>query len=871
LVNRTNIDLIYDPDLVRSIPVFVDIQNGTATEILRAILRGTPFDFIILSSGTYVITERKTIAARYGRFFGYVLDAETGTPISNATILLADASNSTFTNPNGFFSVSPLLAGDYPVVFSSLGYQSQSATIKIEENSTSQVIRLTPKPFQADPIVIEATPSLGLNQLAQGVPISGSDQIQRLASESAIQGTSFFSGIIFNQSQQTLSIQGGDPGNYLMMLDGVPMYASGTLGASISAFSPYAIDEVSIQKAGYDATHSDALDGLIQFRQHAPKGEQQTALVSAQPNSLNGQFSTALPGGWRSTATLRVNQPGRNMPLGFRDQLQDWNRLDPLLQNFLMGENGDIAHYNQAKQEQEFGFFDGHFTFEKTSADLDRTIISGYIGSQSFTSQLLSERLTIASVQPGFVYSREDIEQQTAMAQVTHFQVLSAKADAHIQGYVSFSSSDNQYFMQGNDSLHQAGHSSRQAFDFYQQQYRPDNTLIDQQETREAGVKSSLTYFMDARTKITTGLDLQYIDYLFGLNDLFYFPTQNQSSVLLSSLYTQSQFTLSKHVRFSAGFRSTFSSENQQAYVQPRFNLTIDTDRTLLGYHTFSISGGVYRQFIHQFDVTNIGPSAFRPFHRFILPVDASIPVPVSYHLAGGWTASPSEQTRFETEVYYKWEPQSYEMNIQQLLAEPTQASTALQDQSQFLTEAETYSVGGAFSITHTFNEPQIKLRWLNQVSISRRRNDARFNGNWTHTFWSEPFSTAAFLDWNISKRVSFLANARWTPVRFWAFNHAYYDFLTTHGTTEIAGFDFNSPDSQRLDPFFRADIGVTYRIPIRNSNLKTRIDLLNITNRLNETQRLLNPISSSGNTEYEVISRRLPGFIPSLSLQFEF
>ncbi len=871
LVETEKIDLVYDPTLPLKDIVYVSLNYKTPSEALREILKGSKLDFIILSSGTYVITEKRGIQKDYGRFYGYVFDAETGSPISNATVFLSDASNSTYTNQNGYFSVNSLITGSYPVIFSSIGYESQRATVSVDADSEVKVIRLSPKTFLGDPIVVQAqTPSLSLNKLAEGVDFQRSFERQPSAQESPIKATSVYSGISFNESQQTLSIQGGNPENQLVKLDGVPMYGVGNLGTHIGSFSPYAIDKVYVKKAGYGVDDGGVLSGIVDFRQTAGSSSNRLGLIQINPNSINGVFSPSIHKKWNTSLVLRNNQVGGELPYGYRTNVQSRNLLDPLTQNFLMGGERDIAHYDQQVQNQSVNFFDSHFTAETSTSDFQRTILSGYFGSQRFTNELLSERNTINSNQPFFVYSQENGERFNSMLQLSRYQVLSERADISFQGYYSGSSFSNIYFMEGNDSLYQAGHSADDAFQFYSQRYNPNASLVDEQSIQELGANAALVYHVDSRLKLTNGLETQFLSYDFGINDLFYFPIENSNSVLLTSFYSQSEFTISRNLRASFGARSTFSTSNQQLYIQPRFSLTFDSEKTPIGFHTVSLSGGVYRQFIHQLHLTNVGPSAFTTHNDFTFPIDNSLTIPASYQVSGLWEVSVSELTSFSFETYYKWTPTLYEVSYQRLLVPQINRGQSFTSQDEFLMEAEGYSFGGALTFIQTFENPDIQLKWLNQSNISKRRNSERFNGSQVHAFWSEPFSSTLSLRYQTTERLSFSAFSRWTPTRYWAFNHAYYDFLTTHGETQLGSFNLNDPDDHTLSPFFQIDLSANYSMNISRSRLKFRMDLVNITNRKNELSRFLTPHSQTGGNIYETSSKRLPGFIPTFSVQFE-
>ncbi len=874
LINTTGIDLVYDPKLDLSQPVYVDITTSDPGLILNRILRNTCLDFIILSTGTYVLTERKEVLQQFGSFFGYVVDDETDEPIEYATIYLADAANSTATNKDGFFSISPLIHGEYPVIISSVGYAPRTERIVIDAESEGKIIRLSPKLFVGDPVVIEGnTTSLSYNKLAQGFDLTQANTFLSPSKSPIIKATSFFSGLTFNYAQNNLSIQGGNPSNYLLRIDEVPVYNASPIGTLITPFSPYAIDKISIQKAGHNAKYGGYLAGQINFSHDITNRSNTNSLVQADPNGLNLRTEIfPKDSNWKSAATFRTNQPVMDTPYGYQSTFDNWNRLDPLIQNFLMGNSNDIAHYQSAKNEIDINFLDGHFVAEHSPSMFSRTLISGYLGQQNFTSKLLSERSTLNSTQPAFVFSQENTASENYLAQVTHSRVLNARTDISGQFYISHSSFSNTYYMDGNDSLRLAGHSGEEAFDYYESTYNPSNELRDQNQITDITGFAEITRYLNARNKLLVGLEAKIINYSFRLNDLFYFPVDNDSEFGLITTYANNSWSVNNNLRLEYGLRATHSTSNNNIYLMPRLSVTYDTENTAIGYHTFNISGGIYRQFFKQYDVTNVGPSALVPYNRFLTPVDASISPPASYQVVFSWSVTASEQTNIFIESYYKWEPQSYDLNFNQLLAQPSELLEGYRNQSDFLNDTKLFSYGGALTVNHTFADPDINLKMIQQVNISKQKNAERFQNDWTHTPWSEPFSSSLFIEWKVNAKLSIVGNSTWTPVRYWAFNQSYYSFLATHNETSFGVFNLENPETQQLKDYFRTDLGVNYLIDLGRNTLITRVDLVNILNRKNEVSYSLNPMfDGNGGVEYERLIRTLPGFIPSLSVQLNF
>ncbi len=881
VVDTYSIDLVYDPEFDLLALVFVDIVSANPSEVLREVLKNTSYDFIILSTGTYVITERKGIIQQFGSFVGYVLDKETGQPIPNASILFADASVNTFTNKNGFFSVSPLSVGEYPVTVSSLGYAPSKTTIMVDEDSEVNVIRLSPSTIVGDPIIVNTSSlSLSNNKIAENLDV---EDLRSIGSgqHSIVRSLSFFSGVSFNYAQDELSIQGGDPSNYLIRLDGATLYNTSRSANMLGMFSPYAIDKVSIQRAAYDASYGGSLSGTIDFDQTLTDRSSSNQLVQADPNSLNLRSEVVLEElPLKISATGRIQQLGINTPYGFKKTYNAWNQLDPLLQNFLMSTDGNVAHYDASVQDNEIGFNDFHIVAEYKPDPFSTTTFSGYYGNQRAQTKLLSSRLTLASTQPDFVYSQEDSETYNLMGQVSHYRILGSQTDIFAQVYFSSSKYSNIYYMDGHtlnsgNPADSAGSvdspSAEQVFRIYQQNYTRDKSLSDINIVNDLTFKSELTQYFSSQNRTRFGLELKFIDYNFELRDLFYFPTNNNTQFGLITGYATNRLTISRNFWLEAGLRSTFITSTQNVYLLPRASITFDSEKTNLGYHTINVRAGVYRQFFNQYEIANVGPSAITQSFQFSSPVDESIDTPVSYQTGFSWSLMPSDQFRISLDGFFKSEPRSYEINFVNILTGNNNGNSALNSQSEFLSPTSMRAYGGALSLDMYFRNPELHLKMVQQSNVSRQKIEERFNNDWNHTSWSEPFSSSAFVNWRATKNLSFMYSMKWTPVRYWAFDRAYYDFLTTHNESQFTGYDFNKPDELSLEDYFRIDIGVNYSIPIKGAKLSTRIDLINLTNRKNEVSYHLNPVQSTGEINYQLTRRTLNGFLPTASLQVEF
>lgn len=873
IVDRYDIDLVYDPQHDLSKEVYVDIRARNAEDALRAVLNRTVYDYIILSTGTYVITRRETVITDYGALSGFVFDSETGEPVQFASLYLPDASVNVSADQNGYFSIPRLLTGTYPLTVSSAGYIPQKKEIIIGNEPSSTIFRLEPSAYIGDPVIVQgsATP---FNNSSWKSELSSAElaQMPSLSQPSFIRSLNFFSGLTFNYAQDILSIQGGDPSNFLMQLDGVTMYNTSRAGNPTGMFSPYAIGSIEIHKTGSDASTGGALTGQINFKHQISDRNSSSALLQADPNSMNLRAEINPDNSdWNASFTGRIRTPGQNVPYGFDASFTDWNRLDPLLQNFLMGSDSDIAHYHSAEQISDVNFNDFHLITRYKPDAFQQTEISAYFGDQSNTMDLLSERTSVASLQPQYVYSTERSYTRNIMAQVNHFRILNSKTDLNLKASMSTNSYRNGYFMTGDNQMKQDGHSTSDAFQVFRDQYRHSIPASDRSRITDLNLRGSVKRYYNNENDAEMGISVSIIDHSFALRDMFYFPLQNEQRFALIDAFYSHTFRPTDHWSFKGGLRTSTSSNNSGFYLLPRIEASYDSDKTILGYHTINLRSGIYRQFFNQFEIANIGPSALIPFHRIFTPVDNSVDPPVSYQGSMSWSVMPGDRFRFSFEAYFRHEPENLEINYLNMLTGAEVSQNSIRSQSEFLTASSLNAYGGAFTADLMLKDPQIHLQFIQQTNIARQRISGRFNDTWNHTAWSEPLSTSFLTTVPVGPSLSLLGSLKWIPVRYWAYNRAYYDFLSTHDAHSFGNVDLNDPDQHQLNDLFRLDLGIHYTRQLDRFTMKARVDLNNITNRRNEIMLMLIPSWSQQQISYTQDQRVLPGFIPTASIQFEF
>jgi hypothetical protein len=872
-----NIDIAYDSKLDLSKLIFISERNKPVEDILKTILSFSDLDYIILSTGTYVITSSSSKKPEYSSFSGYIRDSETGEALPNATVLIADASGATATNRNGYFNISSLISGEYEVQASFIGYESKRRKVTVGPQSNSfTIIELTPKSYMMEPLVVSSnTPDFRITPGASGTSFNSITENYVGADRNVIQSLRAFSGVTFSEGQQNFSIQGSDSRDHLVKLDNVPIYNSTIAGNTFGIFSPYSIDRIEIMKSGFQADEGSALSGFINFEHDIEDRSESSAILQADPYAINARievpFSAESP--WRSMLGGRINIWDAYQAPTLSGTFDKWNRLDPLLQNFIMGDEADIAHYNPSVQNSDVAFYDLHFALERSSEPYSNLRVSGYYGQSLVDTKLLSERVTINSQQPHFFFSEDKSTQSNSMLNIEQSGILTARTDYWLKAYYSSSKFENNYRMIGDDDLAQNGLNASDTYEYFSDLDFMPEINKNQNSINELSLSAGIKYNISSKSELMFGLDPRFLTFNFKLSDLFYFPTATSGNSFILSSFSQFSHSPNNQTKFTFGTRGTYLPNSNSFHLEPRLSAEFNSNETASGYHSIKVSTGIYNQFINRFDLSSFGPTALIPSYKFWQPNDRTTEVPRSYHTSFNWSVTPSDKFMISFESYYKWKPVNWKLNYHELLQPQVSSNNTLADQNSYLSKSKGYSYGGAIATEIRFTEPRLTLNITHQVNVSKEQIEDRFNGEMVHTEWSEPYALSTFINWYPFKNFNALLNMKWVPVKYWGFNKAYYNYLGIHGETNFGDFDLTSPENATLPYHLQLDLGLNYSYEFSDQlKFETKLDLVNIINRKNPVYYTLNPNVGAGNEiSYQRGQRMLPGFSPSLSIEISF
>lgn len=916
--NLSGSGVTFDPQLIKRKQIYCVIENATPDDVLRCLLKDTGLDYIQLSSGTYVINVATEKPALFSTLAGIVLDHKTGRPLPNAHVFLASTTDEIgiVTNRNGQFTLPPLLPGRYLINTTYIGYQDQIDTLEIAPGSHRfSRIDLAEKPIVFTPIVIDGLQRqrpmekldrsvlLRSDELKPGIATTGDTFIRQMAS---------LPGVHVNDLTADANLQGSDSGEHQFRLDGIPIFLPQSNIGILGPFSPFAIQSITVHRSGFGASNGSHLAGVIEA-EHVLEG-QQSYDVQFDPMSLNARamFTTDWGGGHK----LSVMVAGRSSIWQFYQQpqfqsaLKSWSKPDPFI---IFAPSRQYTRINPAFFQEvlnlnslpntDLSFIDLHAAAKLSFSPFSALKGSFYRGNNQFAGSLIRDLIGVEAqfgldqnanieasrVVPAPLSLVDDYTWQNDAGQLSFHTLLGHHTLLNIQARASRYKLDQRYrildglaeFIASLPTPDDAGIPTMEGGTISEE--IPPTELTDFNTIEEYAIDGRLEHAL-GRHFLKLGVELTYDASRFNLllpslnpinasiadsltqSDVEMEHIEYPSSASRHTVFGEDRISLGDHTVAEIGTRLTYIPTRQTLYAEPRFSLRFDGALGASGTFALQTAGGVYRQYLLQFDISTLNAGALFPSKRIWLPVNDQIRPPLAYHLSQSILLEPSPQLAFRLEGYAKiqqlaWAITYIERTDPGLRLAVNEVNSILFP--EFLSPTKGEVLGISTSIK--WHADRLYFNALYDFSSIRRQSIDLFNNRSTTVPWAEPHRLTTSAEW--LPATGLILSARFTGIwgRSWGFRQAYYDFFGHNPATSYQPpYDFSNPDDHVLPPLYQLDLGIAYSRPIKTGEAQIRFDLLNALNRANVVDWRL--IWQDNTLKQD--ARHLYGRIPSLSLR---
>ena len=860
-------------------------EESNAEADLARLLEGTGLKPHRLAGGSLSVV----LTPQAGIIVGRVLQASADTPLSRAHVQVEtpEKLHIRLTDAGGRFRIPGLLPGTYKVVASHVGFAPDSALVTLAAGATSELtIRLSLVSKELPPVLIEAAVTdLSIPEILSNV--RGREEVSLVAglgTPDVIRSLDRAPGIQVGDLSGNVHIQGGDAGEHRFLLDGnsifFPLHVLGLVGS----INPFAVDRVEVSKAGFGAPEGSYLSGVIHASHALRDSAGYFGDFQIDPLSLNARLGADIGARvnfmgavrrslWNSVPWLRSS--------AIDSLLLSWNAPDKFLQraSFFTVQSLQPQLYDLFIQRldgvpppdlPDISFSDIHLA-ARVGLGGGIALSPSYFRS---SSGILGRRLIASLLEDDESVAQPDqYEWKNESAQVTYSHVMGTSTLATVQARTSHYRLAHTF----------AGLSRQDAQTvIYDRLFFNLEPVDNGNEIREYGLGVGLDV-QHAYGTFEMGAELVGTRHRFTLPSIFPQTINVDGASVRFAAYAEDTNSIAPGVTLTLGSRLTYSREQARWYAEPRSALAVDIEDLF----AIQLAAGQYYQFVNQFEVTTLSPSAIVPYKRFWLPVDGSMKPPVSRHLAANLALTPGSHWTLRLEGYYKWQPRLYRVDYPTLyspddgeivfrIPEPIET----QDGFIELSHGRAYGVSAALEYARSW----LGVGLQGEASIAEREYEFRGGERRMEPVpWSEPYRARVYFDLSPVPPLEFSAHLHGAWGRVWGFRQAYYDLLgmDVNQPLEFGEFDFRQPSTlqaHKLPPVRQLDLGISYERPVGSLLLRGRLDVLNAAGRYNIAHFDLREISVPA-TEPEIGpeaaltkgSRRLLGRTVVFSLRLHF
>lgn len=873
LVSLTGIDLVYAADVTRGRRTFCRATDADRETLLRCIVEGAELDFYRLSSGTYVVIDDPRDAPAWGTVVGVVVDAGSGRPVPFAAVEEPVSGRRMVSDAQGRFLLPGVLPGVLELVASGMGYRPSRTRVGVPPATAARhLIRLQPEAVRMAPIVVRGMESrLSRDELGEAVVGGGPGLAEAGLGRGPVLAAGRESGVSRAPFAAELRIQGGAVGEHLVRLDGVPVFEPVSLGRMLSAFSPLALERITVRKAGFGVEHGSFIGGVVDVEQGAPDAASGVQ-ARVDPYAAEARLAVPLPGaggeaGGELLGAVRSSVWGLWREPVLNGVLQDWNAVDPVLMRTLAPEGGgafaDALDWQPHRHGSELSFRDVHLRAGVPLGGFRRLEASFYRGENRVGTDLFAAGVHPETGLPDrLILSRDAYDWGNTAGQVSWSALAGDRGSVRIQLRGTRHELEHGYAMVDGSVL-----------DGPEAQPSPPGLLEDRlaaaldtlpaasDGNRISEVAAEVTgrWAPARRHVLSGGLEAARVDSRVHLDDPWFQRLSSGHRQTRFAGWVQDRWNPVERLTLEAGVRATRLGDRNRTFVEPRAAARIDLPDAGGGPLSLRLSWGVHRQFLNRYEVTSVGPSALVPAVQFWAPADPSVAPPRAEHLSGELVWRPVPELELRAEGWAKDFSHLLDLDYGALLLHDG-APLREVEQSAFVGDARGRASGVGVSVAWEGRGWRTRVGY--DHTRSRRTFPSRFGGRLQPVPWLEPHRLTAAGELQLRDGLALRAEFLGVWNRPWGLRRPYYDFLAVHGA---GGPALTLPGDDTLPALLETDLGLNWQTRMAGAGVEVQAVVRNVLNRGNVLDRslLLEPGGA-----YRSLPRLLPGISPLVSVR---
>jgi hypothetical protein len=199
---------------------------------------------------------------------GIVADSVTRERIPYANVLLLGTGLGAASNIHGFYVVTNVPPGEYQIAASSVGYQTQTKTIKVRPGDPILLdFMLTPKAVQMSEVIVTDNPRRQLSEIHSSMQILEQRDIHAVpvaAQEDIFRSIGILPGIVSTSDVSSqFYVRGGAGDQNLILLDGMKIYNPYHAFGIYSVFDPDILKTTEVYTGAFPAEFGGRLSSVV--------------------------------------------------------------------------------------------------------------------------------------------------------------------------------------------------------------------------------------------------------------------------------------------------------------------------------------------------------------------------------------------------------------------------------------------------------------------------------------------------------------------------------------------------------------------------------------------------------------------------------
>ncbi len=378
------VHFFYREEWIQPVRITEQFQDVPLQRALQQVFQGTDISFIFYAEHDVVLVkspaaiqvaidaqnnlEKFTIigdslnmSGLPAKLSGYVRDGQTGESMVGASLFVEELQQGTSTNVNGFYTL-PLPSGSYHLRINSVGYEPEARNIRILSDGSLSIDMFASTARLEEIVIADKAEDVNVSGPQMSATRLDMQKIKKmpafLGETDLIKSIEMLPGVsVAGEGAAGYNVRGGDVGQNLVLLDGIPVFNPSHLFGFFSAFNSDALQDATLYKGGIPAQYGGRISSVLDVK-----------MKEGNMRKVQGSGGLGLVSS-RLTLEVPVVKDKSSLVIGGRTTYSDW----------ILHRVRDIQLRNS-----KASFYDVNARFHYRFNEKHALAVSGYMSHDNF-------------------------------------------------------------------------------------------------------------------------------------------------------------------------------------------------------------------------------------------------------------------------------------------------------------------------------------------------------------------------------------------------------------------------------------------------------------------------------------------------------